>query len=233
MLASRGCKTALSTMAYGRLSLSPRPSSLLTSHLRFNHQGFRHPTRWACSKAKPTLAPAGTTSRQTPTSSCHSEKPARPLVPPMSELSFWTLRSAWRRASVNTLRCLVGCTVGDFSAMWTLQTVYPELGMGTIMAASMAAGIASSMTLETVLLRMGRDGLTWPNAFKTAAGMSFISMLTMEAAENAVDYYLTGGVVAFGDPSFWLASVAAIAAGFLAPLPYNYFRLRKYSKACH
>lgn len=89
------------------------------------------------------------------------------------------------------------------------------------------------MTLETVLLRLGKDRLAWPTAFKTAAGMSFISMLTMEAAENAVDYHLTGGVVAFDDPAFWLASAAAIMAGFLAPLPYNYFRLRKYSKACH
>jgi hypothetical protein len=30
----------------------------------------------------------------------------------------------------------VGCTVGDFSALWTLQTYAPELGMGTIMAIS-------------------------------------------------------------------------------------------------
>jgi len=89
------------------------------------------------------------------------------------------------------------------------------------------------MTLETMLLRFGRDNLTLPIAFKTAAGMSFISMLTMEAAENAVDYHLTGGIVAFEDPIFWFASGAAMAAGFLAPLPYNYFRLRKYSKACH
>ncbi|KXJ88377.1 hypothetical protein Micbo1qcDRAFT_235749 [Microdochium bolleyi] len=169
-------------------------------------------------------------------SSCHKSTatgPASPPVPPMTQFSFWTLRTAWSRASVNTLRCLVGCTAGDFSAMWTLQSVYPDLGVGTIMAASMAAGIASSMTLETVLLHSGKDKLAWAVAFRTAAGMSFISMLTMEAAENAVDYHLTGGVVAFDDPSFWLASVAAVAAGFLAPLPYNYFRLRKYSKACH
>lgn len=63
--------------------------------------------------------------------------------------------------------------------------------------------------------------------------MSFISMLTMEAAENAVDYYLTGGAVSFDSPAFWMAAVLSITAGFIAPLPYNYVRLRKYGKACH
>lgn len=49
---------------------------------------------------------------------------------------FWSCRSTWRRAGINTLRCLIGCTVGDFSALWILQTYHPELGMGNIMAIS-------------------------------------------------------------------------------------------------
>ncbi|KAF7558833.1 hypothetical protein G7046_g5332 [Stylonectria norvegica] len=96
-----------------------------------------------------------------------------------------------------------------------------------------ASGLSTSMLLETVLLRLGRDGLSWPAAAKTAAGMSFISMLTMEMAQNAVDYHLTGGAVAFDSPAFWLAAVVSMSAGFLTPLPYNYLRLRKYGKACH
>lgn len=89
------------------------------------------------------------------------------------------------------------------------------------------------MLLETVLLRIGRDKLPWVAAAKTAAGMSLISMITMEAAENAVDYYLTGGVVAVDSPAFWAAALVSVAAGFMAPLPYNYMRLRKYGRACH
>lgn len=89
------------------------------------------------------------------------------------------------------------------------------------------------MLLETVLLRLGRDNMSWPVAAKTAAGMSFISMLTMEMAQNAVDYHLTGGNVAFDSPAFWLAAAVSMAAGYLTPLPYNYLRLRKYGKACH
>jgi len=89
------------------------------------------------------------------------------------------------------------------------------------------------MVLETVLLRLGRDRLGWGTAVRTAAGMSFISMLAMEAAENAVDYHLTGGAVMFDSPQFWIAAGLSMAAGFLTPLPYNYARLRRYGKACH
>ncbi|KAJ5711442.1 hypothetical protein N7488_005598 [Penicillium malachiteum] len=117
--------------------------------------------------------------------------------------------------------------------MWTLQSLYPELGMNSIMLASMASGITTSIILETILLKRGADQLSWTMATRTAMGMSMVSMVAMEIAENAVDYHLTGGLVAFDDPKFWLAAVLSIGAGFLAPLPYNYVRLRKYGKACH
>ncbi|RYN19749.1 hypothetical protein AA0119_g13367 [Alternaria tenuissima] len=117
--------------------------------------------------------------------------------------------------------------------MWSLQAFYPELGLGPIMAISMTSGITTSMILETVLLRLGRDHLSWPAAAKTAAGMSMISMLTMELAQNLVDYHLTGGVVACSSPNFWAAAAVSMLAGFFAPLPYNYIRLKKYGKACH
>ncbi|KAF2749121.1 hypothetical protein M011DRAFT_326369 [Sporormia fimetaria CBS 119925] len=161
--------------------------------------------------------------------------PQPSTAPPLSARSvdFWNSKSTWKRAAINTTRCLIGCSIGDFSAMWSFQALYPELGMSAIMAISMASGITTSMTLETVLLRYGRDRLSWRTAASTAAGMSLISMLTMELAQNMVDYYLTGGVVAFSSPAFWGAAAVSLTVGFLSPLPYNYLRLRKYGKACH
>lgn len=61
---------------------------------------------------------------------------ARQSLPSVWTPGFWTRRSTWKRAGINTLRCLVGCTIGDFSALWMLQTYYPGLGMGTIMGVS-------------------------------------------------------------------------------------------------
>ncbi|KAJ8100158.1 hypothetical protein POJ06DRAFT_125329 [Lipomyces tetrasporus] len=150
-----------------------------------------------------------------------------------SQARFWGSRQTWKRAGINTFRCLVGCTMGDFSALWFLQTNYPDIGMGVVMAVSMGAGLASSMLLETVLLRMGRDQLSWKAAATTAAGMSLVSMVAMEAVENLVDYHLTGGVVALDDPQFWIAAAISTGAGLVAPLPYNYARLRKHGVACH
>ncbi|KAF2280038.1 uncharacterized protein EI97DRAFT_369102 [Westerdykella ornata] len=166
---------------------------------------------------------------KTTASSC--SKAATSSSPTKSQ--FWTSGPTWRRAALNTLRCLAGCTVGDFSAMWYLQAFHPAIGMEAIMVISMAAGISSSMLLETALLRFGRDRLPWVAAAKTAGGMSIISMVTMELAENTVDYHLTGGLVQFDSPAFWAAAVLSVSTGFIAPLPYNYLRLRKYSKACH
>jgi hypothetical protein len=96
-----------------------------------------------------------------------------------------------------------------------------------------AGGVATSLLLETTLLRFGRDALSWATAARTAAGMSLISMLAMETAENLVDYHLTGGVIQLDSPQFWAAAAVSVGAGFLAPLPYNYTRLRKFGKACH
>lgn len=66
-----------------------------------------------------------------------------------------------------------------------------------------------------------------------AVGMSMISMLTMEFVENAVDLSVYGGGVAVNDPVWWGALGVSLLAGFLSPLPYNYYRLKKHNKGCH
>jgi len=49
---------------------------------------------------------------------------------------FWTSTPTWKRSGVNTLRCLMGCTTGDFSTMWYLQSAHPELSTVTTMSLS-------------------------------------------------------------------------------------------------
>lgn len=67
----------------------------------------------------------------------HAKSCEKKQTPPgPTTIPFWTSSSTWKRASVNTLRCLVGCTLGDFSALWFLQSFYPDMGVGPIMAAS-------------------------------------------------------------------------------------------------
>ena len=58
--------------------------------------------------------------------------------------------------------------------------------------------------------------------------MSLISMITMEAVMNAIDFVVTGGA-----ELNWFVIPLMLIAGYIAPLPYNYIRLRKFGKSCH
>ena len=146
--------------------------------------------------------------------------------------SFWMHRKTWKRASFNTLNCLIGCSIGDFGMIIYLQAYYPETSMLWQMILAIIAGLTTSIALETVLLKY-REKFSWKLALKTAFGMSFISMVGMEIAMNTTDFAITGGKAAFEDPMYWTALTIALVAGFLAPLPYNYYKLQKFDKACH
>lgn len=151
---------------------------------------------------------------------------------PMAPTKFWQDGGVWKRASLNTLNCLIGCSLGDFGMILYLQAYHPEVSMASQMILAVLAGLATSVLFETTLLRL-REKFSWSAALRTAFSMSFISMVAMEVVMNATDFMLTGGKAAFGNPMYWTALVIAMVAGFLAPLPYNYYKLKKYNKACH
>ena len=79
--------------------------------------------------------------------------------------------------------------------------------------------------LETIILARQ---MAFKIALKTAFGMSLISMISMEVAMNLTDFMLTGGALLT-----WWAVPLMLVAGFITPLPYNYWRLKALGKACH
>ncbi|MCS5534999.1 MAG: DUF4396 domain-containing protein, partial [Candidatus Poseidoniales archaeon] len=93
-----------------------------------------------------------------------------------------------------------------------------------IMFLAMFNGLMTSIALETFILT---KQMVLVEAFKTACGMSLISMLSMEAAMNIVDVLITGGAML----TWWVIPIMLIA-GFLTPWPYNYWRLKKFDKGC-
>ncbi len=139
----------------------------------------------------------------------------------------WKCKHTWRRASVNTLWCLLGCSIGDFGTIFFFQiTQNPwSISVLSIMILAIINGLITSIMLETFILSRQMD---LKNAFKTAIGMSLVSMISMEISMNVVDVLLTGGAML----TWWVMPIMLIA-GFITPLPYNYFRLKKYGKACH
>ena len=89
-------------------------------------------------QALPIIQTITTKTTRSHATKCQHSNPKPSHEEPISSFSlpFWTSSPTWRRASVNTFRCLIGCTTGDFTSLWILQSFYPDLGMGVIMGAS-------------------------------------------------------------------------------------------------
>ena len=138
----------------------------------------------------------------------------------------WSCKHTWKRSAKNTGWCLLGCALGDFGTILFFQLTkipFPVIG---IMTLAVINGLITSIILETIVLM--KQNLDFTKAFKTAMGMSFISMISMEIAMNLTDYFLTGGAVL----TWWVIPIMLLV-GFLTPWPYNYWRLKKFGIACH
>ena len=142
-------------------------------------------------------------------------------------LSFnWSCKHTWKRSAKNTAWCLLGCSIGDFGTILFFQLTQIPFPVFGIMTLAIINGLITSIILETIILM--RQNFDFRKAFNTAIGMSFISMISMEAAMNLTDYLLTGGAIL----TWWVVPLMLIV-GFVTPWPYNYWRLKKFNIACH
>ena len=135
----------------------------------------------------------------------------------------WHCKHTWRRSAKNTMWCVIGCSIGDFGTILFFQLsgiAFPVLG---IMILAIINGLLTSIMLETFILM--RQQFPFKKALHTAAGMSLISMISMEITMNLTDYLLTGGAML----TWWVIPIM-LAVGFVTPWPYNYWRLKKYNQ---
>ena len=145
----------------------------------------------------------------------------------MSTSTFdWTCKHTWKKSAINTAWCLLGCSIGDFGTILFFQLTQIPFPILAIMILAIINGLVTSIILETYILL--KQNFIFKDAFKTAMGMSFISMISMEIAMNFTDYFLTGGAIL----TWWVIPIM-LFVGFITPLPYNYWRLKKFDIACH
>ena len=123
----------------------------------------------------------------------------------------WRCRHTWRTASYNTLWCLIGCSIGDMGTILYFQLMGIDWPVMAIMGLAIINGLLTSIALETLILARQ---MALKAAFQTAIGMSLISMISMEAAMNLVDYWLTGGakLTLAVLPAMWAAGFFDAAA---------------------
>ena len=138
----------------------------------------------------------------------------------------WSCKHTWKVSAKNTLWCVMGCSIGDFGTILFFQLSKIPFTILGIMILAIINGLITSIILETIILM--KQNFKFQNALKTAMGMSFISMVSMEVAMNLTDYLLTGGAML----TWWVVPIMLIV-GFLTPWPYNYWRLKKFGIACH
>jgi len=146
----------------------------------------------------------------------------------MSTISsiHWFCKHTWKKSAINTLWCLLGCAIGDFGTILFFQLTQIQFPIFGIMTLAIINGLITSIILETYILM--NQNFNFLKALKTAFGMSFISMISMETTMNLTDYFLTGGAFL----TWWIIPIMLIV-GFLTPWPYNYWRLKKFNQACH
>ena len=143
----------------------------------------------------------------------------------ISETFHWSCKHTWFRSAKNTLWCLLGCSIGDFGTILFFQLTKIPFPVLAIMILAIINGIITSIILETIILL--KQNFSFKQAFKTSVGMSLISMVSMEIAMNATDYFLTGGAILI----WWVVPIM-LAVGFVTPWPYNYWRLKMFNKGC-
>ena len=136
----------------------------------------------------------------------------------------WNCKHTWMNSAYNTMWCLIGCSIGDFSTIFYFQSIEHSLSIYIVMLIAIINGLITSIILEILILIKQMNFLT---AFNVAIKMSFISMIAMEVAMNIVDLIFSDGII-----TIWIIPIMLIV-GFLTPWPYNYYRLKKYNDACH
>ena len=116
----------------------------------------------------------------------------------------WFCQHTWLQSSKNTLWCLLGCCIGDFGTIAYFQFMEIKWPVTLIMFLAIINGVFTSIALETFILS---KQMSIKLAFKTAIGMSLVSMISMELAMNLTDVALTGGAIL----NWWVVPFMLIA----------------------
>ena len=137
----------------------------------------------------------------------------------------WHCKKTWKKSIQNTFWCLFGCSIGDFGTILFFQLNNFTVPVLIVMILAIINGLITSVLLETFILS---KQMIFYKALKTALGMSFISMITMEITMNFIDWLIIGKAMIV----WWIVPIM-LFSGFFSALPYNYWRLKKYEISCH
>ena len=130
-----------------------------------------------------------------------------------------------------TLHCLTGCVIGESIGLMLGVSLQWHPLQTAIVATVLAFITGFGLTLFPAFKR----GLSLVDTFKAVWLGETLSIGVMEVVMNLIDYGM-GGMTAASllEPIFWISLVTAVAAGFAAGYPVNYWMLKnKIKQPCH
>jgi hypothetical protein len=135
-----------------------------------------------------------------------------------------------RLAFSSTLHCLAGCGLGEVAGM-IIGTAL-EWDNHSKMVLGVVLGFIGGFALG--ILPLLRANFTFERALKQVLIAEGLSIVVMETAEVLVQVYTPGVMHAdLSDEIFWLGMLLALAAGFVAAYPVNYFMIKKGQRHLH
>ena len=126
-------------------------------------------------------------------------------------------------ASHATLHCLMGCAAGEILGV-VIGTavgwgVWGRMGLGTLLAFVFGLNFAA-------LPLVRREMMPFFKAMKTIFWGEVASIIAMEIAMNAADYWFGGAQAYFSDWRYWVGFLVMLPAGYIVALPVNYILIK-------
>jgi Na+-transporting NADH:ubiquinone oxidoreductase subunit NqrD len=123
-----------------------------------------------------------------------------------------------RLAFAATRHCLTGCAIGEVVGFVVAGALALEMLTGMALAIALAFAFGYSLTFFPLL----RSGMPLAGAVRITVAADTISILVMEAVDNAVILAVPGAMEAgLFDALFWLSLVAGFAVAFPITLRVN------------
>ncbi len=129
-----------------------------------------------------------------------------------------------------TFHCLLGCGVGEIAGMIISTALHMDNVSSIILAVIM--GFIGGFALGVIPWL--KHGLSFVEATKKVLIVEGLSIVVMETAQVLTEIYTPGVMSAhLNEPIFWWGMLLALAAGFVAALPINYWFAKRGVRHVH
>lgn len=144
-------------------------------------------------------------------------------IPPADKVQQ-SRQELFKLAFSATFHCLIGCGIGEVAGM-IISTAIGLNNLHSILL-SVTLGFIAGMVLGVLPLK--KFGFSLNKALKTVIIGEGLSIAVMEAFEVMTELAIPGVMSAhLTDSIFWIGMVTALAVGFIAAFPVNYFFIKR------